>query len=148
MQGETNFCIIFHTMLHPDRRFESIRAIPLPRLEDLSGTYDYPDPYIGDLVRTLSGLGFRTVESCEGHLDKIRHPFPWVTLRELNGSARSLEIEVDQFNRTSEVKWTASGKVQGLQSETGASSREELFLLQQGAVMLADFLFERYLRRD
>lgn len=44
--------------------------------------YDYPpvDLKIANLVRAIQNYGIDTKASCQGHLDKEHHHFPWVGL--------------------------------------------------------------------
>lgn len=63
--------------LKRDRKFDKIEDVPLPDMGMLMTTGpssaifepDLPDKGIQNLVRVLTGLGWTTTMSCEGHLN-------------------------------------------------------------------------------
>ena len=129
-----------------ERRIKSINQLPLPELRGSRGeTYRGSlDPGIEDLVRVLTGLGYITQGSCEGHLDERKFPFPWVTILGLGAHRiRGLEGRIGLFNQQSDIKWTT---ISALKPRLPASDEKELYSLHQSAQLLAEFIFEGYLK--
>lgn len=131
----------------PERKYQSIDQIPLPRLEGFHGRYESIDPKISNLVRVINGLGVITLGSCEGHLRrKGTHPYPWVTYFNWIGASEVLTAILDGFNQTSDIKWEAIGAIQPMQPMQKARSKVELARLQESAKSLTQYLFDKYFK--
>jgi len=113
------------------------------KLEDLVDQNPPLDPGIRSLVKAMRILGYRTIGSCEGHIDDVHHPFPWVTVTDLFDDCDPkhdvLREKVNLFNQTSDVQWRLDW-TGAIQPTEGAKSDEELKKLQASANTLAIFL--------
>jgi hypothetical protein len=104
----------------------------------------YIDLKIRDLATVLNELGFETSGSCEGHLRKKRHPYPWVTYIGLEDEANELTRLIEPFNDTSDIRWITHA-YGSLEPDHKASTEEELRRMRESGKQLAKFLRERYL---
>lgn len=133
-----------------NQEWRELKDIPLPNAPI--------EKRIADLVRALTGLGIRTNESCEGHLDKPgKSPHPWVSLYlfpfmypsrlELSTRLARLDRAIEEYNSKSPIKW-------GLPMRNGlelmptakASNIDELLILQEDASKFASFIFGEYIK--
>lgn len=117
---------------------------------DLSGIIGRPMPDSGiiRLVKALYVLDYMTIGSCEGHLDGINHPFPWISVYGLvleGPIQRSIQEIINAYNQTSDVKWIH--KVSAMRTVQEAKTTNELMLLQQSAEGLVQFLLDNYLEK-
>lgn len=131
-----------------ERRYATIKQLPIPDLRGGRGDYIFLDPKIKDLVKVVNALGYRTLGSCGGHIDGTTNPYPWITVLSLRTS-RQLAAYVGLFNRSSEIKWTAGDifPYKGKERPYRAKTEEELLQMQQSAQNLVEFLFNRYLAK-
>lgn len=132
---------------------------PVVELKDLPLPSERIDGKISDLVRALNGLGVKTMESCEGHLDKPgTRPRPWVNLSPfpfLTGdhdvqdrarkSVSNLRQALEDFAKNSAVTWVMDRHYIRPDS-TLASNQIELATLQESFSALAQFIFDKYVR--
>lgn len=162
--------------LERDRKFDNIEDVPLPDMEMLMTTGpsgiifepDIPDKGIQNLVRVLTGLGWTTIMSCEGHLNppnsnprSKQWQYPWVSIDELRKGNpktslkyRKIEEELTQYNSTHAVHWRTFNNIHyhghrflsGLRTVKEANNEQELLTLQKGADDLTCYLFIKYLR--
>lgn len=159
------------------RKFESVKDIPLPWIEtfitagiplDTAIERDIPEKGIQNLVRVLTGLGWTTTMSCEGHLNppnsnlrSRQWQYPWVSIDELrkgnpvtSQKYRKINEELTQYNSTHAVHWRTFNNthyhshrfLSGLRTIKEANNEQELLTLQKGVDDLTYYLFIKYLR--
>lgn len=129
---------------------QELNDIPLPA-ENI-------DEKIQDLVRALNGLGLKTMESCEGHLDRLHtlplprvrvwppFPFMYKDVADVGLLFERLKIGIEEYNLLSEVKWVHERD--SIRPFAMASNEQELAVLQKSASQLALFLFDRYIKQS
>ncbi|OGH19977.1 MAG: hypothetical protein A3D74_03710 [Candidatus Levybacteria bacterium RIFCSPHIGHO2_02_FULL_37_13] len=130
------------------QEWRELKDIPLPN--------DRIEKGIADLVRALTGLGIKTNESCEGHLDKPDGSLhPWVTFfpfpfmypnaLELSTRLARLRQATEDYNSKSPIKWEIS--MRGYLVPTAkASNIDELLTLQKDASQFANFIFGNHIK--
>lgn len=110
---------------------------------------DIDDSIVG-LVYILNFLGIETFKSCEGHLDGVRHPFPWVAIKEKD--ILRLEKLIEDFNKSRKVRWKIkldlNSKTWLLRPEISASGRKSLHELQKSSKELSSFLSRKVMKKE
>ena len=104
------------------------------------------DPKIQNLVRVLYKLHAvsERSQSCEGHIDPKKLPFPRVTVGVPYDSKvyRKILAMLIDYNKRSDVQWALEGIC--IKPNTRARNQLELEELQESANRLAHFIFENY----
>lgn len=108
------------------------------------------DESIADLVYILNFLEIETMKSCEGHLDGIRHPFPWIAINEKD--INRLERLLEDFNKERRIRWKVkidlNSKEWLLRPEISASGRNSLRRLQKDGKELSRFLSRKIMKKE
>ncbi len=127
-------------------KYENIQDIPQPRrvMRDLGN--GYLDPRISDLVFVLNGIvGIKeTRGSCEGAMDDVLHPYPWVTFfadDEQNSGFNRFVEKIGEFSNSSDIPWKVDQVIMSLETVNRATNLAELRVMQMSASKLAMVLF-------
>lgn len=73
------------------------------------------DPNIRGLVLSINGLGIETRASSDGHLDKKKYPYPWISAKPFLYLSHQDRLDrlsdlLEEFNQDSEIEWEFLGQ--------------------------------------